>query len=108
MVADIATIATVSRLGIGEACYHSFLLPLISMVEDDSLLPINSKVAEIATIDLNRNGSRKYYHLLPLALSVDRLHINIIKFRFLTSAKSVSKETVEGFGQSIQLNGSRW
>ena len=42
------------------------------------------------------------------SLSVDLLHLNIIKLRFLPSAKSVSKETVEGLGQSIQLNCSRW
>ena len=63
-------------------------------------------VAEFATNKLN--GSRNCYNLLQLALSVDLLHINIIKLRFLPSAKSVSKETVEGLGQSIQLNGSRW
>ena len=42
------------------------------------------------------------------ALSVDLLHLNIIKLRFLPSAKSISKETVDGLGQSIQLNCSRW
>ena len=36
------------------------------------------------------------------------LHLNIIKLRFLPSAKSVLKETVEGLGKSIQLIGSRW
>ena len=63
-------------------------------------------VAKIATI--HNNGSKNCYHLLQLALSVDLLHQNIIKLRFLPSAKSVSKETVEGLGQSIQLICSRF
>ena len=63
-------------------------------------------VADFATTKLN--GSRNCYHLLQLALSVDILHLNIIKLRFLPSAKSVSKETVEGLGQSMtRSNGSR-
>ena len=63
-------------------------------------------VADFATTQLN--GSRNCYQLLKLALSVDLLNINIIKVRFLPSAKSVSKETVEGLGQLIQLNCGRW
>ena len=106
--AMVAEIATIHNNG-SRYCYHSPELVFrrwVRVATVATVATVHAMVAKIATI--HNNGSKNCYHLLQLALSVDLLHLNIIKLRFLPSAKSVSKETVEGLGQSIQLNGSRW